>query len=45
MFKLEAGYVLIKAGFEIVICDSNIILFPCVTSPDSCLEAFALDLA
>ena len=52
MFKLEAGYMLIIAGFELVLYDFKICMsFPCVTLHDSCLvynmflEAFSLDWA
>ena len=50
MFKLEAGYMLIVAGFELVLCGSNLcIVFSYVTLHDGCLvyntfsEAFALE--
>ena len=52
MFKPEAGYILIKAGFELVLYHYKIsISLPRVTLHDSCLvcnmflEAFALDWA
>ena len=38
MFKLEAGYMLIIAGFELVLCGSDIcVLFLCVTLHYGCL--------
>ena len=52
MFKFEAGCVLILAGFELVLCDSDIcILFLCVPLHDDCLvcntflETFSLEWA
>ena len=50
--KLEAGCVFIVAGFELVLCDSDLcILFLCVTLHDGCLvyntflETFSLEWA